>query len=69
MLLRQWGFLNVHRGLELSDEVFDLYYFDGLQGRCFALMALLPRHKCVVKSGSSEIVERALKDGYIAVYA
>jgi len=45
------------------------YYFDGLQGRCFALMALLPRHKCVVKSGSSEIVERALKDGYIAVYA
>lgn len=60
---------NIVRGLPETHPTADVYFVDGMYGRCFDILQQLPKERTYVNSGSVPVLERAEREGYQIVWS
>jgi hypothetical protein len=52
------------RGIPKEEEEADVYFMDGLRGKCFEIIDGLPKERCFIVTGSVWVTEKAEERGY-----
>jgi hypothetical protein len=52
----------IHRGLPDNHPEADVYFVDGLYGKCFDILSQLPRERSYIVTGSIDVVKQAQRE-------